>query len=357
MRSVPSPTPAWTRGLNLFAVRSIRCSLPPDPRPLVPLASLRSSENRLVISGAACCLVSALAYTGSNICMRQLTILQCDPVWAVFNRELVATVVVGVWLLCQAIRGRPTLPSGRTLLRLLLVGLLIEVVGNVGVQWALGVVGLAVTVPAEFGMMIAGGAVMGYVWLGEQVSIRSIVAIALLLVALVLLGMGVEAAGKAIAASDMVSPHPLMLALGVAACGLAGCVFAVLNITIRHSVTRTTLPTAVAFLVPLMGVVSLGPLSVCRLGWQPLWDTSGGQFALMGAAGAFNLIGFMAFIYGLQRTTVVHANVVNASQVAMAAVAGMAVFHEPPNLWLVLGIVLSIAGILGFDHPTDGGVP
>ena len=54
----------------------------------------------------------------------------------------------------------------------------------------------------------------------------------------------------------------------------------------------------------------------------------------MAAAGVFNLIGFLGLIYGLQRTTVVHANVVNASQVAMAAVAGMALFHEPPNPWL-----------------------
>ena len=86
-----------------------------------------------------------------------------------------------------------------------------------------------------------------------------------------------------------------------------------------------------------------------------LLNTPWEQLAPDGRAGVFNLIGFLAIIHGLQRTTVVHANVVSASQVAMAAVAGMALFHEPPNPWLLLGVGLTIAGILRFDRPADGG--
>lgn len=296
-----------------------------------------------------------MAYTAVNICMRQLTALRCDPIWAVFCRELVTTVAVAPWLLCQAIRGQPTLPSGHTLVRLLLVGLLVEVVGNVCVQWSFGVVGLAVTVPVFYGITIVGGAVLAWAWLGERVSLRSAGAIALLLAALVLLGMGAEAAGQSIAAADAVLPSPFLLLLSAAAAGLAGGVSALSNIVIRHCVTRTTLPTAVVFLIPLTGVISLGPLSVCRLGVQAIGSTPWEQFALMAAAGVFNLIGFLAIINGLQRITVLHANMVNASQVALAAVAGMALFHEPPNPWLLLGIGLTIGGILRFDRPADGG--
>jgi drug/metabolite transporter (DMT)-like permease len=237
----------------------------------------------------------------------------------------------------------------------LLVGLLIQVVGNVCAQWALGVVGLAVTIPAVFGIMIASGAVLGRVWLGEHVSFRSMAAITLLLASLVLLGQGAESAGRLIAGSDTVAPSLLVLVLAVAAAGLAGAVFAILNITIRHSVTRTTLPTAVAFLIPLTGAVSLGLISVCRLGLEPFWHTPWRQLALMAAAGVLNLIGFLGLIHGLQRTTVVHANALNASQVAMATVAGMALFHEPPNPWLLLGVGLTILGILWIDRPVDGG--
>ena len=139
----------------------------------------------------------------------------------------------------------------------------------------------------------------------------------------------------------------------MAAAGLAGAVFAVLSITIRHSVTRTTLPAAVAFLIPLTGVISLGPICVCRLGIVQLANTPWEQLALMAAAGLFNLIGFVSIIHGLQRTTVVHANALSASQVAMSSIAGIALFHEPPNPWLVIGVCLTIVGTLWIERPAD----
>ncbi len=307
--------------------------------------------------------------------MRQLTAVHCDTFWAVFNRELVTTVVVGVWLLRRAVRlkgtgpicakhpsGRSaanrtcplsTLPAGRELGLLLLVGLLIQVAGNVCVQWSLGVVGLAVTIPAMFGAMITGGAVIGRVWLGERVSGRSIMAIAMLLGSLALLGVGAEAAGCSIAEAKAVTPNPLLMVLAVAAAGLAGTVYALLSAVIRRSVTRNTTPAAAAFLVTLMGVVSLGPICVYRLGVPALLETPVDQIILMIAAGVFNLVAFLAIIHGLQRITVVHANAVNASQVAMAAVAGMALFAEPSTVWLLLGVCLTIFGIVWIDRPAE----
>ena len=312
-----------------------------------------SPGKQFALSGTACCLVSSLAYTAVNVCMRQLTSLRCDPSWAVFNRELVTSAVAALWLACHAVRSRPVLPFGRTLAGLLVVGLIVEAGANVGAQWALGIVGLAVAIPAQFGLMITAGAVLGRVGLGEQVSLRSAAAIALLLVALVLLGLGAEAVGRSIAGAGATAPGPLMLLLAVGAAGLAGIVYALLSTVIRHSVTRTTTPSVVAFLVPLMAVVSLGPISVYRFGFAPLLSTPREQLFLMAAAGVFNLVGFLGLIHGLQRTTVVHANVVNASQVAMAAVAGMALFHESPNLWILLGVGLTIVGIVWIDRPAE----
>ena len=61
-------------------------------------------------------------------------------------------------------------------------------------------------------------------------------------------------------------------------------------------------------------------------------------------------IGFLALIHGLQRITVLYANAVNASQVAIAAVAGMLIFGESANGWVVFGTLLTVLGILSFDH-------
>ncbi len=77
--------------------------------------------------------MSALAYTATNVCMRQLTRLHCDPIWAVCGREFVTSAVIAPWLIRQAVRGRPTLPAGRTILGFLLIGLVVEIVGNVSV--------------------------------------------------------------------------------------------------------------------------------------------------------------------------------------------------------------------------------
>ena len=82
-------------------------------------------------------------------------------------------------------------------------------------------------------------------------------------------------------------------------------------------------------------------------------ETPPEQFGLMIAAGVFNLIAFMALINGLQRTTVVHANAVNASQVAMAAVAGVLLFAEPPTAWVLSGVCLTVFGIVWIDRPKD----
>jgi drug/metabolite transporter, DME family len=313
-----------------------------------------AAENRPALSGTACCLISALAGTAANICMRQLTTLQCNPTWAVFGREAVTTAIVTPWLLYQIVGGRPALPSGRTLTLIVLVGLLIQVVGNICVQWAMGLVGLAVAIPAEYGLMIVGGALLGRVWLGEHVSLRSATAISLLLVALVFLGLGAEGAGRS-GGIDVAPAGPGTLVLAVAAAALGGSVYATMNTTIRHSVTRDTSPMALAFLMPLMGAVSLGPISAFRLGVSSLLDTPGEQILMMTGAGVFNVIGFLALIYGLKRTTVVHANVLGASQIAMVATAGMVLFGEPPNAWLLLGVGLTITGTLWVDRPVDGG--
>lgn len=310
-------------------------------------------ENRREIGGAACCLIAALAYTTANVAIRQLTALRCDPLWAVFGRESITTLLITPWVIYRLTRGQPTLPSGRTFRYIFLGGVTIQVIGNVCVQWAFGVVGLAVTVPAMFATTITTGAILGWLALGERVSKRSAAAITLLLVALGLLGLGAQAVGKSIAAAEAITTGPLVIALAVAGAGLAGTVYSGLNIVIRHSVTRTTQPLAIAFLVPLSGMLSLGPIALFQSGAPTLPSLSGQELLLMLAAGFFNLIGFVALIHGLKRTTVVYANAVNASQVAMAAVAGMTIFREPPNPWLLLGVGLTIIGIVWIDRPAE----
>jgi len=328
-----------------------------------------------VVAGTACCVVSALGYTAANVCMRRLTELKCDPTWAVCNKELVTVIVVGSWLLLRAVHGHRVLPPWPTLLLLALVGLATQLGANLGLQWALGKVGLALAIPAIFGVMLTASAAMGIAFLGERVSRRSVAAIGLLLVSLAFLSLGAGAVGESVSASST----PLVIAAAVGAACLAGALYALLTITIRHTVTGATRTSAVVMIITAMGVLSLGPLSVYRLGAQKsaqlqqsviisppaieppenvwklgvrqVFSTPSQHIALMLAAGTFNLIAFLAITKGLELTTVVRVNVLNASQVAMAAVAGIALFNEAPNPWLIFGVMLTIVGIVLIDRP------
>jgi drug/metabolite transporter (DMT)-like permease len=101
------------------------------------------------------------------------------------------------------------------------------------------------------------------------------------------------------------------------------------------------------------GVVTMWPLSFYRMGAAAMLDTvSTPAFLWLIAASAFNLIGFFGFAKGLQLTSIVHASVLNASQVAMSAVVGMIYFHEPRNFWLALGIIVTVFGITLIDRPS-----
>ena len=132
---------------------------------------------------------------------------------------------------------------------------------------------------------------------------------------------------------------------GVAAAGIGGCIYALLAVVIRRSVTGGVSLATVVFIITAMGVVSLGPLSLWRQG-TGLLNTAPRDFSVMLLAGALNMVSFLAIVKGLQLTTVAHANVLSASQVAMAVVAGIVLFAEPPNPWMIVGVSLTIVGMI-----------
>jgi DME family drug/metabolite transporter len=307
------------------------------------------------------CALAAANYTATNICLRQLASLRCDPTWVVCNKELVTVLAIGPWLLVLLARRRLRLPPVKDLGLILLTGLFVQLAGNLGFQWSLGVVGLAVTIPVCFGLMLLGGAAFGWWILREAVSPRAMLAVGLLLAALILLGSGANAApengssGTPLLQKEGLptpfQPGGWCVAGAVAAAGAAGVIFALLSIVIRHTLRRTTPAGVLMFIITGVGVAILGPISCARWGWQIAADTSTEQWAWILAAGIFNLLGFLSIAKGLQRTPIVHANVLNASQVAMAAVAGVFLFHEafPPSL--TAGVALTIVGILLIDRP------
>ena len=299
--------------------------------------------------GMIYCIAAALLYTAANVTLRML-VIGGDAFQMVAIRESMTPLLIGPWLVVCACRGDRVMPRGRILLLLILAGLATELVGNIAVFWALAIVGLAVEIPLVVGVTVLSATLMGRVFLGERVPPRSLLALAVLLVSIVLLNLGAGNANAAIAAHAPVAKGLFWVALAVSATCAAGVAFGLLSLSIRVAVTHGISPAATVVAITIFGPLTLGPICVYRSGLQHCLALSGPDFGLTVLTGIFNTAAFFCLSKGLQWTTIVHANVVNASQIAMAAVAGVLLFAEPLGGALIAGVVLTILGAVLIDR-------
>jgi drug/metabolite transporter (DMT)-like permease len=291
--------------------------------------------------GTFCGLFSAFVYTCANAFLRAVD--HCDPVWVSAVKSVPTVAAMSPVLAIMAIRGQKVMPSLRMLAAIAVGGLVGQLGGNISFQWALGEVGVAMTVPLSLGGMILGAAILGRVFLSEPVTPRAALALAVLLAAICVLSLGADDAGRAVARAPA---PPLRLALGVAAACLSGVAYAVLNVILRYCITRACpLPTTL-FTVSIAGLISLGCISWLRIGHTGMWATTPGDLGLMLGAGLCNTIAFISLTKSLQLTSVVYVNALNATQATLAALAGVLIFREALSPWLAVGVGLTIAGLL-----------
>jgi len=324
--------------------------LRPSPDARQPLLSFlpQLRLNRIVV-GTICCIVAALGYTGVDICVRVLT-FRCDRVLLLLVKESVAVVLAGAWLAHQW-RRRTLAPIGwRHALALMAVGTLTQLAANLPFIWAMAIVGLAVSVTVTLGTNLIASAVLSRVFLREQVSRRSAVAIGLLTGSVMLLTFGAERVAESMPPAAAVSHGTLWVLLAVAAVCGAGIVYGLLSVAIRRASTDRVPLGFTAFIVPAMAVVWLGPVGLWRVGLSGVSAVAVSDLLLMLLCGLLNLVAYVAIIKGLELTSVVHANVLSASQVAMGSVAGILLFSEAPSAALVVGVAMTIAGMVLIDH-------
>ena len=294
-----------------------------------------------VVFGTLCGLVSAAVYTAANACLRAVHDL--DPVWVSAVKAVPTVGCMIPWMLLHYRNGVRLMPRARVLVAIAAAGLCGQLLGNVSFQWALGQIGMALTVPLTLGGMIVCASILGRIFLGEPVSTRMAVAVSVLLVAMAVLSLGADDARRSLAP---VASNPWSLVAGVAAAGGSGLAYSVLNVVIRWSVSRHASLPVTLFTVSIMGLVSLGSVSFLRIGWSGMVATSTSDWWIMLGAGVCNAIAFVALTKSLQLTNVVYVNALNATQATMAAVAGVLIFQEAVSEALVAGVGLTIVGLL-----------
>jgi drug/metabolite transporter (DMT)-like permease len=265
-----------------------------------------------------------------------------DPIWVSTMKALSTAACLIPWLVISVRRGEG-LPSLKIWLMIAAASLVGQMGGNISFQYALGQVGLALTVPLSLGGMIVGATFLSRLFLGERISVITGIAVSVLLLSIGVLSLGAEEARAQVL--QQAAANPWQLTIGVVlACG-SGLAYSVLNVVIRHAVQRgATLP-ATLVTVSITGLISLGIFAQQRIGLAGMLDTSHRDLAMMLAAGVCNAVAFVALTRSLQLTSVVYANALNAAQAALAALAGVLVFQEPASAALTAGVGLTILGL------------
>ncbi len=291
-------------------------------------------------------LSSAVGYTAANISLRAVS--DCDPVWVSAMKPLPTLAGVIPVLLWQMRRRKLHWPSRKIVIWLVLASLLGHICGNVMFQWSLGVIGIALVVPLTLGTIIVTGTAMGRFMLDEPVSRRTLAAVTILMAAVFVLTLGADQAHHSVVGLDVTQDSWWQVVFGVVAAIGAGVAYAILGVVIRYGVRRKTSVPMTLFVVSIVGATSLTSMALWRGGPELVTQFDARQYAIMFAAGLFNAIAFLALTRALQIAHMVYINAINGSQAAMAAIAGIVLFHEAttPALWLGLGMTVAGLGLL-----------
>ena len=294
-----------------------------------------------LVFGTLCGLFSAVVYTAANGFLRAAA--DFDPFWVSAVKALPTALFMAPWLVFDSRRGQPVFPRPKVWLTLASAALLGQAGGNVPFQFALREIGIAISVPLSLGAMILASAVLSRVFLGESITSRTVLAMLMLITAVSILSLG---AGQAHEANVSHAASWGRLLLVFAGLCFSGVSYSILNVVIRRNVAREASLPATLFTVSVVGMVSLGAISWQRIGLAEMFAAPSSFWSCTLLAGVCNAIAFVALTKALQLTSVVYTNALNATQVTMAAVAGTLFFREPISSWLLIGIGLTITGLV-----------
>ncbi len=282
-------------------------------------------------------LLAALGYTAANIGLRFASHL--DPFWVstfkAWPTVLVTLPAASAWW--WKMRGGTI--DRAAVAWMSLAAVIAQLGGNVMFQYSLSVIGLAIAVPLNLGAMIISGAVLGRIMLNENVSLRSILAMVVLIVAIVILSAGTR---RVTIAEDITSTE---ITLGVLGDILSGASYAFLGATIRMVLQRgLTVPVAMC-ISGVIGSWLLLIVTLSRIGTDGIAATDARGWWGMALAGVFNAAAFFALSNSLRRIPVVAVNLLNSTQAAMAGVAGWMIFQEPMTIELPIGVALTFIAL------------
>ena len=318
----------------------------------------RSTEPNLVTIkwiGPLCGIAAAVLYTLTNIALRGC--VDVDPYLVSAVKAAPTVVVLGPFVAWRSLRPTNTPSresSGNQLGRFVVASFLAQFFGNAAFQKALQYIGLAASVPIVLGVLIVAGAILGNRLLGEPVGRKKIIAMITLISAVVVLSLPNHQtdASPSNVLPDAGSPDAGSIVLGSLWAALSGLAYSFFGVTLRQTLQAGFQSSTLMLISGLTGTIVLWAYCYAVLGAVAIAQTTPRQWLLMCSAGILNFSAFVAITASLRLLPVVAVNLINASQVAMAAVAGIILFQEPITAQLVVGILLTLIGLVILAHRT-----
>jgi len=327
--------------------------------------------------------VAAVGYTAANGFLRGLS-GDVDATFVAAIKACWTSILFGPAVIFMTLKGGLKIwPSMRWILGLLGVGVCVQLLGNLPIQWSFYYLGIALTVPIILSTMIVWSTIIGWWVLGERVPLQVMFALFLLIVGTFVLANSAQRQTKSTPAASMpitveqfsVNTHPGAVPttaprdsrttdsvwpaqdsyagaiIGIAAAMVAGLAFAALGIALRKS-AKVGIPKLIPMiLVSISGISILGCLTLGQNGGGIILQTTWPQWQFLCMAGICNSIAFLSLSFAFKALPVVYVNGVNACQAIMAALVGFVFFQEQPTIYLLIGIILSVTGFLLMTKP------
>lgn len=320
----------------------------------VPPTSAAIDHSHANLHGVWLGLAAAVTYSIANLALRSLAKTDSGPGWSMWvaGTKAFPTFFIAVILICmRRWRGQASFTNWNLVWPIAVAAFFNQLGGNLALQMSLVEIGLAMTVPICFSSIICSGAIVGRFVLGDAVSVRTGISMGLMVASIIFLSTAATNRTAAVASENSFSASDDWgTADGVALAMISGLAYGITGVYIRKAV-RSQMPVAVTlFLFSAAGFLILCPLSLTLLPVSTIAATTPQEWAAIAAAGIFNAIGFFAITHAMRHLTISRTNVINASQNAFCALGAVFVFGESLSMFGLLGIALTITGLLTLDR-------
>ena len=294
--------------------------------------------------------VSALSYATMNVFLRYVVVIDVDPFFAAFMRTVPVTLYCWFMVIRPFdLRGRSfgsLVPPRQFWLVLVGIGVIYNVTGNAAFQVSLTLSGLVLTVPVTHSTMLWSAAFAGLLILREPITRAVAIGVMLLIASLVFLTAGVS--------SSLPEIGPVLIAIAVLTAMSAGASYGVGTAIYRRWVANRLTTEQALSIITLTGMISTGAIAFARVGPAEALATPPIAILAMLAAGIANAVALTTISKALEYIAVAKANAINATQIALSALAGILIFAEPVTLLVLVGLALTIAGLLSIGRQPAG---